>query len=59
MISLMWNLRNKTNEPKKTKKNPKYKKQKVRERDKPRNRLLTTGNKLMVTRGEVGREGVK
>ena len=25
------------------------------ERDKPRNRLLTTENKLMVTRGEVNR----
>ena len=25
-----------------------------RERDKPRNRLLTIENKLMVTRGEVG-----
>ena len=40
----MRNLRNKTNEQRKK-----------RERDKPRNRLLTIENKLMVTRGEVGR----
>ena len=38
----MWNLRNKTNE------------QREKERGKPRNRLLTIENKLMVTRGEVG-----
>ena len=28
----------------------------MRERGKPRNRLLTIENKLLVTRGEVGRE---
>ena len=39
----MGNLRNKTNEQRKK-----------RERDKPRNRLLTLENKLMVTRGEIG-----
>ena len=31
-------------------------KNKKRERDKPRNRLLTIENKLMVTRGEEGGE---
>ena len=41
----MWNLRNKTNE------------HGWGERDKPRNRLLTTENKLMVIRGEVGQRG--
>ena len=41
----MWNLRNKT----------KGQRKKVRERDKPRKDSLTTENKLMVTRGEVGR----
>ena len=30
---------------------------KKRERRKPRNRLLTIGNKLMVTKGEVGGDG--
>ena len=39
----MWNLRNKTKEQKKK-----------RERGKPRNRLLTIENTLMVTRREVG-----
>ena len=39
----MWNSNNKTNEQREK-----------RERGKPRNRLLTTENKLMVTRGEVG-----
>ena len=42
MISLMWNLRNKTNE------------QKGKERERERQtkkRLLTIGNTLMVTRG--------
>ena len=39
----MWNLRNKTNEQRKK-----------RERDKPRNGLLTIENKPMVTRGDVG-----
>ena len=43
MISLMWNLRTKTNE------------QRKRKRDKARNRLLTLENKLMVTRRQVGR----
>ena len=38
----VWNLRNQINE------------QKEKERDKPRNILLTIENKLMVTRGEVG-----
>ena len=38
----MWNLRNKTDEQRKK-----------REREKPRHRLLTIENKLMVTRGEV------
>jgi len=38
----MWNLRNK----------PKQNKNK----EKPKNRLLTIGNKLMVIRGEVGGE---
>ena len=38
----MWNLRNKTSE------------QKWGKRHRPRNILLTTENKLMVTRGEVG-----
>ena len=46
MISLRWNLRNKTNEHRG--------KKRERERDKPRNRLLTTENTLRVTRGEVG-----
>ena len=36
----MWNLRNKTNEQ--------------RKKSKPKNRLLTIENKLMVTRREVG-----
>lgn len=46
----MWNLRNKTNEQRKRK----------RERNKPRNRLLTIENKLMVTRREVvGKRGKK
>ena len=40
----MWNLRNKTSEQRKE-----------RERDKPRNRLLTIENTLLVTRGEVGK----
>ena len=40
MISLMWNLRNKTSEQRGK-----------RESDKPRKRLLTIENKLMVTRG--------
>ena len=45
MISLICGiLRNKTNE------------QSKKEKDKPRNRLSTTENKLMVTRGEVGEE---
>ena len=39
-LTRMWNLRNKT-----SKRN--------RERDKPRNRLLTTENILLATRGEV------
>ena len=39
----MWKLRNQTSKRKKKK------------RDKPRIRLLTIENKLMVTRGEVGR----
>ena len=39
----MLNLRNKKNKGEK-------------ERDKPRNRLLTTENKLVVTRGEEGGE---
>jgi len=38
-----WNLRKKTNDPRGKK-----------ERGKPRNKLLTIENKLMVTRGEVG-----
>ena len=42
----MWNLRNKTNEQREGDKG----------RGKPRNRLLTTENKLMVARGEVGWE---
>ena len=45
----MWNLRNKTNEHRWGKK----------ERGKPRNRLLTIENKLMVTGGEVGGGQVK
>ena len=45
MISLMWNLRNKTN---------KQREKKREKRDKSGNRLLTIENKLMVTRGEVG-----
>ena len=44
MISLMWNLRNKTIEQRKK-----------RERDKPRNRLLIMENKLKVAGWEVGR----
>jgi len=36
----MWNLRNKTNEQ--------------RKKQQPRNRLLTTENKLMLTRGSGG-----
>ena len=42
-ISLIWNLRNKTG------------KYSGGNRGKPRNRLLTMENKLMVTRGQVGR----
>ena len=42
-FSHMWNLRNKPNKGKK-------------ERDTPRNRLLTIEKQLMVTRGEVGEE---
>ena len=50
----MWNLRNKTNEQMKKK----------RERQRETNQklkivLLTTENKLMVTRGEVGERWVK
>ena len=41
MISLIWNLRNKTDEHRKN-------------RGKPRNRLLTIENKLRVAGGEVG-----
>ncbi|XP_077735111.1 uncharacterized protein LOC144301830 isoform X7 [Canis aureus] len=48
----MWNLRNKTNEKKKKRKQI-SKGKKKNERHKPRNRLLTLENKLMVTRGEV------
>ena len=40
-LTHMWNLRNK--------------KKNKRERDRPRNRLLTIKNKLMATGGEVGR----
>ena len=54
MISLMWNLRNKMNRVKKKKKNVGG-----RGGGKPRNRLLTIGNTLMVTRGEVGGGWVK
>ena len=50
MISLMWNLRNKTN---------KQREKKREKRDKSGNRLLTIENKLMVTRGEVGGGWVK
>ena len=32
------------------------KKKRGRERDKPRNRVLTVENKLMITRGEVGEQ---
>ena len=39
----MWNLRNKTNDHRG-----------MKERGKPRNRLLTIENKLMVAREEVG-----
>ena len=42
----MWNLRSKTS---------KGKRERERESRKPRNRLLTIENKLMVTRGEVSR----
>ena len=42
----MWNLGNATNE---------QREKKEKERGKPRNRLITIGNKLMVTRREVGR----
>ena len=42
----MWYLRNKTDEPRGAKRE--------RVRGKPRNRLLTLDNKLLVTRGEVG-----
>jgi len=42
MISLMWNLRNKTNEQRK-------------KREKPRNRLLTIENKLVVIREKGGK----
>jgi len=42
MISLKWNLRNKTND------------HRGKKRSKPRNRLSTVENKLMVTRGKVG-----
>ena len=45
MISPVWNLRNKIN---------KQRGKREGGRDKPRNRPLTTENKLMVTRGEVG-----
>ena len=46
MMSLMWNLRNKTNEQREK-----------REREKPRNRLLTIEDKLMVTRGQAVKDG--
>ena len=42
MISLVWYLKNKAN------------KQRGKKRGKPRNRLLTIENKLMVTGREVG-----
>ena len=45
----MWNLRNKTNE---------QREKKEKDRDKPRNRLLTIQKKVMVTKGEVGRGGM-
>ena len=48
----MWNLRNKTNEQREKK----QKQNKTKMRGKPRKRLLTIKNKLMVTRGQVGRE---
>ena len=40
----MWNLRNTTN----------HQRKKKGDKDKPRSRLLTIENKLMVTRGEGG-----
>ena len=46
VISLIWNLRNKTNEQREKKKE-----------DKPRNRLLTIENKVIFTRGRVGGMG--
>ena len=45
MISLMWNLRNKTNEQKEKKRD--------RDRNKSRKRILTIENKVMVTRRQV------
>jgi len=47
----MWNLRSKTNEQRGKK--SERERQRERERGKPRKRLLTTENKLMVTRGKV------
>ena len=51
MISLMWNLRNKTEEGRG--REGKIKQDEIREGDKPR-RLLTIGNKLRVAGGEGG-----
>ena len=52
MISLMWNLRNKTEEGRG--REGKIKQDEIREGDKPR-RLLTIGNKLRVAGGEAVR----
>ena len=51
LMSLMWNLRQNENKMRKG--------ERKRVRQKQRNRLLNTENKLMVTRREVGRGWVK
>ena len=49
MISLMWNLRNKTDEHR-----GRERKIKLTEREANHKRLLTLGNNLRVARGEMG-----
>ena len=53
MISLFWNLGNKTKGKEQTRGN-KSKRKREREREKPRNRFLIIKNKLMIVSGEMG-----
>ena len=48
----MWNLRNKTNEQRQ---NREREREGKRKRERSRKRLLSMENKVMVTRGKVGR----